>query len=133
MDLGPVIQLLAFDQLIVTRRTSSYNAHGVLVLSAPTTLTINANVQPLGAAIGQGAGGRASLAGTAGKNLELSVLGQRLHGAIVAYTQDQLMVSTQPGQTSDEVLWNGDLYDVVHSEQWGTENYWRSVLVKREV
>jgi len=129
-DLGPAVDLLSFDTVSVTRRTSSYNSQGVAVLGAPSTFSTRMSLQPLGAPLGPNAGGRAGLAGTTGLNLDMNVEGQRLHGAVVGYGRTQLFISSG-GDVSDEVSWKGTSWTVVHSEPWSTHGYWRTILVKK--
>lgn len=126
LDLGPVMDMLAFDTVSVARRTVTYNGQGVAVPSAPTTFSVTMSMQPLG----PNAGGRAGLAGTTGLNLDMHIEGQRLHGAVVGYGRAQLFIS-KGGAISDEVTWKGDVWNVVHSEQWDTNGYWRTIFVKK--
>lgn len=122
LDLGPVVDLLSFDSCQLSRATSSYNAQGVLVVGAPTVTTISCSVQP---AVVGGAG--------EGRNVHRTREGQRLFGSMIMYTKIELLPAKTSGQQSDEITFRGDVYSVVHSEQWDSTSYFRSVLEKKEI
>lgn len=126
IDLGPAVALLSFDTVAVTRVTTQYNEHGVLVPTQhvddmtlelvddePTTLSVVCSVQP-----------------TAGKDLDRLTEEQRTRGSITVFSQDKLQISTAPGVQSDYITWRDERYDVVGSAQWDSAGYWRTVLVK---
>lgn len=135
LDLAPAIAMLAFDEITISRRTRTYNAQGVLVLSDPEEIgPFAANVQTLGAAAGQSAGGRAGLAGTTGANVDQTRHGQRTYGGIVVFSTTEILAADDvSGQQSDEVTYNGVVYSVSHVDPWTASNYWRAVCVKKEV
>lgn len=116
IDMTPVMALLAFESLTVTRSTSSFNSQGVLVVAAPSTFSLACNAQPL-----------------SGKDLQRLPEAQRTRGGLVVFSAAQLQIATSPGTQSDSVTFRGQVYTVVASEQWDSESYWRSILVKAEV
>src|SRR5258708_6438944 len=122
IDMAPVMDLFAFETLSVRRRSSSYNNHGVLTPGSTSTLSIKANVQPFSAAIGPNAGGARGLAGSVGKNVDLTVMGQRVQGAVVVFTQHPLHLSAAPTGMSDEFAWRGDADSLACLAAWDIEN-----------
>lgn len=134
IDLSGAVAMLAWDDIIVSRRSRTYNAQGVMTLGVATSIPMKASVQSLGASAGQSAGGRAGLAGSTGLNVDQTRHGQKTYGAIVLFTTAQLFAAdSTSGQQSDEVEHDGILYAVSHVDPWRTSGYWRSVCVKKEV
>lgn len=116
IDMGPAMDLLAFDFATIRRTTSGYNAQGVLTLDTAADVALRCNIQPY-----------------RGKDVMRTPEGQILTGQIALFSRVELKPAKSPDGQSDEIDWRGDTYTVITSEQWDSCNYFRSILVKKEV
>jgi hypothetical protein len=118
-DVSFAVATLSVDTISVARRTRTINANGVMVLGSPTITSARASVQPAGTDV------------LDGLRVQQGIAAQKLEGAIVAFTLDQLVAAEGVNQ-SDEVTWHGTLYTVLRSEDWSQSGYWRSICLKKE-